>query len=369
MSINVLFFMGENPFPINNGVTVAVAGLANALVFKADVYIYNYITGNVYQLGKNGTMVLRETNIYDTEFYMTICSPILSVKEYFFKFRKKLKTKYLVGMINDNYTYVLWRNFVVSKKLGKLNFQEIKGLFKIPYVYLAESFLCSRVNTVMVQTKVEKRVFNKYFFNMPYILISTNGTVCTVNEGQIVLAERSGIGFVASFNDSYMKVASWFVDNVWVEVIKIRPDLKLHVLGKNTSKFLDYISKSHQGLVETIIVEEYYEDISAFYLKRSVVVSPIFKNYGLINKTVEAMQCGCIVIGDEAAFNGLEDIVDGEHCFIANTPSDFTASIINVFSEEDEPDIRLNAYNYISEHLDWNENAKNLLKSFEINRG
>ncbi len=81
MSIKVLFFMGENPFPINNGVTVAVAGLANALIYKADVYIYNYISSNVYKLEKNGIMVLKEINIYDMEFYLTVCSPILSIKE------------------------------------------------------------------------------------------------------------------------------------------------------------------------------------------------------------------------------------------------------------------------------------------------
>jgi glycosyltransferase involved in cell wall biosynthesis len=366
MSKKVLFFMEENPFPINNGVTVAVAGLANALSAKVDVYIFNYKTKNVYRVETDGAMILENLDIYDVNFFLIICSPILSIKEYYFRYRKKISSKFVVGLINDNYTYVLWRNFVVSNKLRKVDFQDIKGLLKIPYVYLAESFLCSLTDIIMVQTKVEKQIFNKYFFSSPDILISPNGTQFTVNNTQIKLAERSGIGFVASFNDSYMKVASWFVDEVWVKVINKNKNLKLHILGKNTSKFIDYIEKNHSDLAETIIVEEYHADISEFYLKRSVVVSPIFKKFGLINKTVEAMQCGCIVIGDEASFNGLEGLTDGEHCFIKNNATEFAESIVNELPKDIENRIRQNAYDYISEQLCWDKNAKNLLVALEV---
>lgn len=365
MGINILFFLGEDPFPVNNGVTVAVAGLAQALSHQENVYIYNFTSNNFYKLGDEGTLILSGLDMFNINFGLVVCSPILSIKEYYFKYKSKISSRFVVGLINDNYTYVLWRNFVVSKQLGKLDFKDIKGLFKIPYVYVAESFLCSFTDAVLVQTPVEKRIFDRYFFNVPNVLVSPNGTQFSVDKHQISKYERSGVGLVASFNDSYMKVATWFIDEVWTVVVERNKEIKLHLLGKNTSMLVAYIYDKHPSITSSIIIEKYHKDISEFYLKRSVVVSPIFKNFGLINKTVEAMQCGCLVVGDDGAFNGLEDCEDGKHCLVANNSADFIESILKGFESCNEK-IREAAFEYITEQLNWRKNANELLDFFKL---
>ena len=370
MTINVVFYMGEDPIPVNNGVTVAVAGLAIALLKYSNVYVYNYKTKKYLVLNTFNQLESVSEKDFPELFDMVICSPILALKDYYFSGDKIIKSRYVVALLNDNYTYVLWRNFVLSIKFKSFKLKDITNFCKIPFIYLAETILCQFSNRILVQTPKDKSIFNYFLVNNDKVLVSPNGTQFTFESFQVLDFQRNGIGFVASFNDTYMKVAIWFIDNVWVNVIKLSPDIKLHVLGKNCHRVFDYVESNYPNIKSSIVVEDYHENLVDFYSKRTIVVSPIFKNYGLINKTVEAMQCGCIVIGDNAAFNGISKFESGKHGFIANDSDIFSSLIVDVNSraESECENIRVSASSIINEQFDWNFNAINLINSLHLYR-
>lgn len=371
MSLNILFYMDENPVPINNGVTVAVAGLATGLDNYCNIFIYNY-TENSYYLFHNISFIEPVgQDVIPLSFDVVICSPILAIKHFVLNRSKVINYRYLVGFINDNYTYVLWRNFILSIIFKSFNYKDVVNLLKIPLVYIAETILCNFPDRVLVQTSKDKSIFNYFLIKNKNILVTPNSTQFTFEPSKLLSFNRSGVGFVASFNDTYIKVAIWFIDNVWINVIKNSPELKLHVLGKNSHRVYDYTASKYPDLKSSIVVESYYEDLSEFYSKMSTVVSPVFKNYGLINKTVEAMLCGCVVVGDKAAFNGIEKFENGRHGFVAKNAKSFSKIIQKVASQpiESNDGVRLQANELIVKSFDWNSNAHKLLASLELIKG
>lgn len=360
--------MGENPVPINNGVTVAVAGLATGLVKYSNVFVYNYNEKSYYIFHDINNIEYIEGFKIPSSFDVVICSPILAIKHFHLKGRGVIKYRYLVGLINDNYTYVLWRNFVLSLMFKSITIKECFNLLKIPFIYFAETVLCNSTDRILVQTTKDKYIFNCFLIKNKNIVVTPNATQFSFQKSEVLSCDRSGVGLVASFNDIYMKVVIWFIDNVWVDVINSSPNIKLHVLGKNSHRVFDYVASRYPRIQSSIIVEPYYENLSSFYSNISVVVSPIFKNYGLINKTIEAMLCGCIVIGDKAAFNGIDDFENGKHGFIADNSKVFSKTIQQVSSKSirENEKIRLQANELISKSFDWDLNAFNVLDSLNL---
>ncbi|HFQ5034203.1 glycosyltransferase [Vibrio vulnificus] len=360
-----LFYMNEKPIPINNGVTVAVAGMANSLVKYGNVYVLDYSTNQLYQF--KADFLLEEVgSIRPKQFDVIICSPILAIKNFLInKHRFDFKFNYIVAIINDNYTYVLWRDVILSIKFLYFSKKELIKLIKIPYVYIAEALLCTFPSKLIVQTKKDKSNFKFFPVSQEDILVCPNGTQFNFKESDINKLNRTGVGLVASFNETYLNVVIWFIDNVWVPLLYRSPTLKLHIVGKNNQRVYDYMKSKHPNSLSSIVVEPYYDDISLFYSKMEVVVSPIFKGYGLINKTIEAMQCGCIVVGDSAAFNGVYGFIDKKHGFIANNAEVFIDTLFDItkFDSEITQSMRVYAHQIIKDNFDWDRNAQLLIES------
>jgi len=91
-----------------------------------------------------------------------------------------------------------------------------------------------------------------------------------------------------------------------------------------------YIEKHYSNYSSSFVYERFYDNIEIFYYQRLAVISPVFKGYGLINKTIEAMYYGCPVIGDPAAFNGLLNIKDGVNAFVADNTNDFIDKVSSI---------------------------------------
>ena len=82
----------------------------------------------------------------------------------------------------------------------------------------------------------------------------------------------------------------------------------MHVVGKRSSTDLEAFFAR-----EEISYQPYVESIEDEYARHAILVAPIFKGFGLINKVVEAMAAGCLVVGDKTAFNGIESFKPNLH--------------------------------------------------------
>lgn len=102
----------------------------------------------------------------------------------------------------------------------------------------------------------------------------------------------------------------WLIDNVM-------PQVKghLYVVGKGMDEI------HFKNLNNRIHVYGFVEDLSDFYYRAKVIVSPIFIGAGMKTKTAEALMFGKTIIGTTEAFEGYE--LNHDCMKLANTTNEF----------------------------------------------
>ena len=187
-----------------------------------------------------------------------------------------------------------------------------------------------------------------------------------INEREIVGAnDRRGVAFVtASVEGENAKIAYWFLSRIWPRVLEQQPEAHLHLLGKGAQKLVAEVVRSNPQICDSLIIEGFQDNLSAFYLKRDMAVCPVFKGYGLITKAVEALQHGCITVGSPEAFNGISGFRAGKHGFVARTDEEFVEAIAENL-ERGDMGMRLAAHRLIRSNFNWARSARQVIELIE----
>lgn len=109
----------------------------------------------------------------------------------------------------------------------------------------------------------------------------------------------------------------WFINNV----IPKLPG-HLYIIGKGMDKVV------FKNLTDHVHILGFVEDLSEYYYRAKMVVSPIFSGAGMKTKTAEALMYGKIVIGTTEAFEGYD--IDDRCMKLANTQEQFVNRINDV---------------------------------------
>lgn len=143
--------------------------------------------------------------------------------------------------------------------------------------------------------------------------------------------KNGSILFVAELSGEYSSIAKWLVDELWPEVLKKHPECQLVIVGKGASDKLSNTLRSAKNIKHM----EFVDDLAQLYREAMIVLSPIFKGYGLINKTLEAMAMSVPVVGGMAAFNGIRGFQAGLHGEVCKTKStaEFVVAITQLISD------------------------------------
>jgi len=106
----------------------------------------------------------------------------------------------------------------------------------------------------------------------------------------------------------------WFINNVLPSV-----DGHLWVVGSNMDKV------SLNNVNERVHLVGHVDDLSYYYYKARMVVSPIFSGGGMKTKTAEALMYGKNILGSVEAFEGYN--IDDRCMTLCNTAYDFITAI------------------------------------------
>jgi polysaccharide biosynthesis protein PslH len=167
--------------------------------------------------------------------------------------------------------------------------------------------------------------------------------------------------FVAELSGEYAAIANWLVKDVWPHVHARHPDFKLLVVGRGADARLLGLMRTVAGVQHQTFVE----DLATVYQQSAVAISPVFKGFGLINKTLEAMACGLPVVGGLAAFNGIKGFRAGDHGVICENPraEAFISAINQLLSHpEKREEIGAAARQLLSGQFHWDANARKLME-------
>jgi glycosyltransferase involved in cell wall biosynthesis len=113
----------------------------------------------------------------------------------------------------------------------------------------------------------------------------------------------------------------WFLENVWHEVIKLKPECELYLAGRHMP---DWLLKSDFPNVKVVgEVESAYDFINS----KSIMVVPLFSGSGIRIKIIEGMALGKTIISTKTGADGIM-YENMENIIIADTADEFIKAIV-----------------------------------------
>ncbi|MCY7315902.1 MAG: glycosyltransferase family 4 protein [Rubrivivax sp.] len=180
---------------------------------------------------------------------------------------------------------------------------------RAPRIAGIEAALLADCNAILLQTEADLLAMRELVGDSTArrCLLAPNG----VRDEFLALLpqRREQVLFVAELSGEYAPVTDWLCTQVWPLVRAARAGAQLLVVGRGASPALQRRMATTAGVTHL----SFAPDLLPVYAAAGVVWSPVFKGFGLINKTLEAMAAALPVVGGHAAFNGIPGFVDGVH--------------------------------------------------------
>lgn len=273
--------------------------------------------------------------------------------------RTQLSAMHYVAGLSDIHSLVISSVAKQSEKSHSFVFRYIKNPllnFRTRFLKRAEAQMLGQYDLCTMQTvREEEWVCSMGGGLGARSLVLPNGVNQELFDLPVERSEQQ-VFFVGLLNGMYRERVLWFFENAWPLIRQRFPHVKASVVGKGASVELEAFFQENG--VDYFPFVESLEDI---YRERNVMVAPIFKGYGIINKVLEAMASGCLVVGDRTAFNGIEGFEGGEHGMIAETAEEFAEKVCQCLESDDYlNDVRSLGRELIRRQFSWKTRYKAL---------
>jgi sugar transferase (PEP-CTERM/EpsH1 system associated) len=121
--------------------------------------------------------------------------------------------------------------------------------------------------------------------------------------------------------------AVWFVEKIFPLILRRLPQTKLLIVGQNPVEEVQRLARDAQ-----VIVTGSVPDMRDYLSQSNVVAVPLRIGHGTRLKVLEAMAAGRPVVSTSIGAEGL-DAQAGKHLFLADNPTQFAASIIEILTK------------------------------------
>ncbi len=134
--------------------------------------------------------------------------------------------------------------------------------------------------------------------------------------------------FLGSFrHQPNLEALEWFSQRVLPRVLERKPEARLIIVGSDPPP-----QHSLPDVGDAIEVVGHVEDVRESLGRYAVFLCPILSGSGVRVKLLEAFAAGIPVVSTTIGAEGLAQ-VDGELCFLADTPGAFATKIVDIFEE------------------------------------
>ncbi len=148
----------------------------------------------------------------------------------------------------------------------------------------------------------------------------------------------------------------WFVENVWPNIRKEKPQAGLYIVGGNPSSNIQALDGKN-GMVVTGRVE----DIRPYIKQARVIVAPLQIARGIQNKVLEALSMCKPVIATSMAIEGIEARTDSIQ--VVDDPDEMKAFVLAYLdTHQQAPENR----KWILDNVQWSATLSELPKLFEM---
>ena len=151
----------------------------------------------------------------------------------------------------------------------------------------------------------------------------------------------------------------WFLKEVWTIFSKQNPEVKFHIAGRNTPKWITNLD------LDNVVVHGEVLDALKFMQNYPIMVVPLFSGSGMRVKILEGLALGRVVVSTTVGKEGIE-ANHGEQIFVADTAMEFVAVLTECI--KDLPLMQTvadNAVTLIKDKYDHKVNARKLLEKYK----
>jgi len=267
------------------------------------------------------------------------------------------ETKVPTVLVEQTIEYKVYKHFVNSLPLylRMLVYFDI-DIMKLKYW---ERFYWKKANAVVVVSSSDEKLIKN---EEP--LLKTSIIPNCVGDEMIIdkLDEKDMSSPTIFFQGNFfwlqnVEAAKFIIDQIYPQLVKELPKIKIIIAGQNAKKLGDLIDKS----IKIVNIEpDNINKVKELFRENTLFIAPIFGPGGTRLKILAAMGSGMPVISSITGIVGLE-VTDNKDVVIANDPTVFVYKIKQLLTNKKFYEkIRKNAYNLVKEKYQWNQTAKEL---------
>ncbi len=238
-------------------------------------------------------------------------------------------------------------------------FERLLGLYLIPTFENYEKEAIQKVDYVLTCSSLDRNFFAQYK-PVEKISVIPNGVDGSYFNTSISSNTHS-ILFMGLLsykpNETGLK---HFIENSFPAIRQQFPDTTLTVIGKNPPVWLQDIADQ-----KSIIVTDFVADVRPFIQNTAVCICPVGDGSGTRLKVLEYMAMGKPVVSTAIGAMGIQ-VTDKDNILIADTDSEFTKAIIDLFSDITYAQtIGNKAGNFVRKNYEWNGITECLIQLYE----
>jgi len=267
------------------------------------------------------------------------------------------ETKVPTVLVEQTIEYKVYKHFVNSLPLylRMLVYFDI-DIMKLKYW---ERFYWKKANAVVVVSSSDEKLIKN---EEP--LLKTSIIPNCVGDEMIIdkLDEKDMSSPTIFFQGNFfwlqnVEAAKFIIDQIYPQLVKELPKIKIIIAGQNAKKLGNLIDKS----IKIVNIEpDNINKVKELFRENTLFIAPIFGPGGTRLKILAAMGSGMPVISSITGIVGLE-VTDNKDVVIANDPTVFVYKIKQLLTNKKFYEkIRKNAYNLVKEKYQWNQTAKEL---------
>jgi glycosyltransferase involved in cell wall biosynthesis len=273
----------------------------------------------------------------------------------------------LIAGANDSFAAAFQR--MTKLRLTKSNkpidkLYGIINLLRVPFIRRIETRLLANMDICLLQTEAERKIL-AYLSNgtlLNRILVVPNG----VNESLLTIPFQSesdkDVLFLGELSGEYGIIVEWLIRNVWPKIREKHDVSRFIIVGANAPETLRKLMSETFG----VVYRGFIDDIRDAFVGIGVMVAPVFKTYGLINKVVESMAAGVPVVGDKGSFNGIPEFVAGYHGLLVDGAEKTANAIIGLLDDyQRRMQIGRDARSLVKQHFSWESRADYVMRNIE----
>lgn len=220
-----------------------------------------------------------------------------------------------------------------SREFWRSLLTNLKGLkrlwVKLNYLKCirCEESLYKQIDCFISVSEEEYQLTKKYFPNANGIVVKN--AVDTTRYSPISLNEKKEEDRELCILGSYDQIrnqsaARFLLDKVMPNIWNVFPDFKVTVIGRNPPDWL----KEYGKLDDRIAVTGYVDDERQYVTK--IMAAPYQLGAGVKHKVLIGMAMGCVVVGTENAFQGI-NVTTNKNCIMCDfNPKVFSLHIIEL---------------------------------------